>query len=81
MAISKTRTVSRCEVYPALDDSQPRIMVVYEYSFDDTTDDELPANTTSVKHLEATDSEGAATDVSGEDQLVQDIAGAVWSYS
>jgi hypothetical protein len=79
MAISKTRSVSRVEVYPPLDDSQPRIMVVYEYSFDDTEDDELPANSTSVKHLEATDSEGNATDVTGEDQLVQDIAGAVWS--
>lgn len=79
MAISKTRSVSRCEVYPAQDDSQPRIMVVYEYSFDDTEDDELPANSTSVKHFEATDSEGVATDMSGEDQLVQDIAGAIWS--
>ena len=79
MAISKTRSVSRVEVYPPLDDSQPRIMVVYEYSFDDTEDDELPANSTSVKHLEATDSEGNATDVTGEDQLVQDIAGAIWS--
>jgi len=79
MAISKTKSVSRVEVYPPLDDSQPRIMVVYEYSFDDTEDDELPANSTKVVHLEATDSEGNATDVTGEDQLVQDIAGAVWS--
>jgi hypothetical protein len=35
MAIEMTRSVSRCEIYPALDDSQPRIVVIYEYSFDD----------------------------------------------
>jgi len=81
MAIEMTRSVSRCEVYPALDDSQPRIVVIYEYSFDDPDDDVLPQRSTKVVNLEALDSEGVATDVSGEDQLVQDIAGAIWSYS
>ena len=69
----------------------PTIMVVYEDVLDDSEDADLPVTATRVKHLEkftltiTTDSEGettttsAATSVSGEDQLVQDICGAVWS--
>ena len=69
----------------------PTVMVVYEDLLDDTEDDDLPVTATRVKHLEkftlthSTDSEGnptessAATVVTGEDQLVQDICGAVWS--
>ena len=69
----------------------PTVMVVYEDMLDDTEDADLPVTATRVKHLEkftttpGTDSEGnptvssAATVVTGEDQLVQDICGAVWS--
>ena len=69
----------------------PTIMVVYEDVLDDTEDADLPVTATRVKHLEkftithGTDSDGnptessAATVVTGEDQLVQDICGAVWS--
>ena len=69
----------------------PTIMVVYEDTLDDTDDADLPVTATRVKHLEkftlthGTDSDGnptvssAATVVTGEDQLVQDICGAVWS--
>ena len=80
MAIQMTRSVSRCEIYPALDDSQPRIVVIYEYSFDDPDDDILPQSSTKVVNLEALDADGNPTDVTGEDQLVQDVAGAIWSY-
>ena len=99
MAITKTTTVQRCEVYPAHDSSAesttseawPTVMVVYEDVLDDSEDADLPVTATRVKHLErftithGTDSEGnptessAATSVSGEDQLVQDICGAIWS--
>lgn len=69
----------------------PTIMVVYEDMLDDTEDADLPVTATRVKHLykftitHGTDEEGnptessAATVVTGEDQLVQDICGALWS--
>lgn len=69
----------------------PTIMVVYEDVLDDSEDADLPVTATRVKHLSkftityGTDSDGnttessAATVVTGEDQLVQDICGAIWS--
>ena len=69
----------------------PTLMVVYEDVLDDSEDADLPVTATRVKHIEkftlttTTDSEGettttsAATSVSGENQLVQDICGAIWS--
>ena len=88
MAITNTRVVQRCEVYPAMDEaSDVSLMVVYHHTFDDTEDDSLPASSTVTKHLHrfvlTVDGEGeetsTATDVSGEDQLVQDICGALWT--
>jgi len=69
----------------------PTIMVVYEDVLDDSEDADLPVTATRIKHLskftltQGTDSDGnptvssAATVVTGEDQLVKDICGAVWS--
>ena len=69
----------------------PTLMVVYEDVLDDDSDADLPVTATRVKHLSkftvtyGTDDDGnptessAATVVTGEDQLVQDICGAVWS--
>lgn len=69
----------------------PTLMVVYEDVLDDPDDAELPVTATRVKHLQkftvthGTDGDGnptessAATVVTGEDQLVQDICGAIWS--
>ena len=95
MAITKTTTVQRCEVYPqsdadsadTLNSGNPTVMVVYEDAMDDPDDNDLPVVATRVKHLsrytitvadDGTES-SAATDVTGEDQLVQDICGAIWS--
>ncbi len=86
MAITNTRTVERVEVRPAGDD--PSLMVVYIHTFDDSTDDQLPISTEKTVWLErytlsGTDDEGnpvqTATDVTGEDQLVQDICAAIWT--
>lgn len=89
MAITNTRTVQRIEVYPASDPdatgtvnvANPTLMVVYEHVFDDSTDDELPVTTSKTKYLSrySDESAGTATDVSGDDQLVQDICGELWS--
>ena len=95
MAITKTTSVQRVEVYPQSDSDaadtinagNATLMVVYEDSMDDPSDDDLPVIATRVKMLHrytvTTNDDGestsAATDVTGEDQLVQDICGALWS--
>jgi len=93
MAITKTTSVQRIEVYPAtgddatLNEGNPTLMAVYEDAMDDPDDNDLPVTATRVKHLtrylvtinddETTTS--TATDVTGEDQLVQDICGGIWT--
>jgi len=77
MAITLTRTVQRIETYPAMEAPEgettyPTLMVVYNDSFDDPDDEQLPVTATKVLHFNQGD------DVSGEDQLVQTIAGAIW---
>jgi len=84
MAITNTRSVQRLEVYPG---DSPTIMVVYQHLFDDSEDDQLPVTTTATKHLVKevmiVDEEGVestvATDISGEDPLVQTVANAIWA--
>ena len=95
MAITKTTSVQRVEVYPqsdadasdTLNSGNPSVMVVYEDAMDDPDDNDLPVVATRVKHLrrytitindDQTET-STATDVTGEDQLVQDICGAIWS--
>jgi hypothetical protein len=79
MAITLTRTVQRVETYPAQppveegETTYPTLMVVYNDVFDDPDDEQLPVTATKVSHFSHGD------DVSGEDQLVQDIASAIWS--
>jgi len=78
MAITLTRTVQRVETYPAQpaeesETTYPTLMVVYNDVFDDPDDEQLPVTATKVSHFSQGD------DVSGEDQLVQDIASAIWS--
>ena len=87
MAITNTRTVQRIETYPAPVGDDPTMMVVYEHTFDDSTDAALPVTSTVVKNLQrntvtvADDGTetSTATDVTGENQLVQDICAAIWT--
>lgn len=88
MAITNVRTVQRCEVYPLQDSSaadttnakHESVMVVYNNTFDDSEDATLPVTTTRVVHLyKYVEDGGAATNVSGEDALVQAVCGAIWS--
>jgi len=85
MAITNTRSVQRIEVTPTGDD--PSVLVTYIYTFDDPDDADLPTSTQSTKHLirntvtldaDGTETSGP-TDVTGEDQLVQDICAAIWT--
>lgn len=91
MAITKTRTVSRIEVYNAEDSEDIRVMVVYDITFDDSNDDTLPVTQNKVVHLQKntvtvdnTDPENpvettVATNISAEDELVQTVCNAVWA--
>ena len=84
-------SAQRSSAETTTNEAWPTVMVVYEDVLDDPDDAELPVTATRVKHLTkfiftpGTDDEGnptvssAATDVTGENQLVQDICGAVWS--
>jgi hypothetical protein len=88
MAITKTTSVQRLEVYPAPDASadatsnnaHESVMVVYEDAFDDADDATLPITSTRVKHLyKFVEDGGAATDTSAEDALVQTVCTAIWA--
>jgi hypothetical protein len=90
MAISNVTTVQRCEVYPLMDSTaaatanakHPSVMVVYNNTLTGTGGDAGVdgAVSTVVKHLNKfVEDGGDATDVSGEDALVQTICGAIWA--
>mgnify|MGYP005994237043 CR=1 FL=1 len=95
MAITRTTELQRVDVHPAMNgntdtttnEGNPSLRVCYNDVFDDSTDDNLPVATQRVLNLErfviTLDDEGvassAARDVSGEDQLVQDICAAIWT--
>jgi hypothetical protein len=88
MAITKTTTVQRIEVYPPADSSaddtanakHETLMVVYQDTIDDPADDDLPVTADRPKHLSKYQSDGGdATDYSGEDALVQTVCDAIWS--
>ena len=88
MAITNVRTLERVEVYPIADPSaadtanakHESVVVVYNYTFDDSEDSNLPITTTRVTYLKKfVEDGGAATDVSSEDALVQAVCGAIWS--
>ena len=79
MAITLTRTVQRVETYPAATPTEegeatyPTLMVVYNDVFDDPDDEQLPVTANKVLHFKKDD------DISGEDELVQTIANAIWA--
>jgi hypothetical protein len=88
MAITKTTTVQRIEVYPPSDSSandtanakHETVMVVYNDVLDDESDADLPVTATRVKHLSKyVEDGGAATSYSGEDALVQTVCAAIWA--
>ena len=90
MAISNTTTVQRIEVYPLADSSadatanakHPTLMVVLNNTLTGTCADAgLDGSvSTQVKNFTKFVSDGgAATDMSGEDALVQTVATAIWS--
>lgn len=88
MAITKTRSVFRLEVHnpdfpdadPTTNDAHPWMSGMYEHTFDDPDDNDLPV----VSHKEfrffkfVTDG-GDATDLTGEDDLIVTVGTAIWA--
>ena len=90
MAISNVTTVQRVEIYPLADSTaaatanakHPTVMVVYNHTLAGTGGDAGidGSVSTTVKHLHKfVEDGGDATDVSGENALVQTVCGAVWA--
>lgn len=88
MAITKTTTVDRIEVYPPIldtepdisNDKHPYVFIVYKDILDDESDTDLPVTATRTKYLyKFVENGGAATDYSSEDALVQTVCAAIWS--
>ncbi len=87
MAITKTTTIHDITVFPAmetgdntLNSNHPRLLVSYVDTLDDSEDSDLPIEVSRNKQIEKFVSDGGgATDVSGEDALVQAVAGGIWS--
>ena len=83
MAITRTRSVKWVQV-EIVQEGHPRVSVHYEHLFDDTEDDTLPARSKEIKDLrydtadDPVNPSNEITDISGEDQIVQDICAAVW---
>lgn len=87
MAISKTTTVQRIEVYPNDVGSDPTVSVTYHIVMDDPDDNELPISTykavtlhkSTMDNSDAENPVEVLTDISGEDALVQAVCNAVWA--
>ena len=90
MAISRNTKVQRIEVYPPMDAeadnttnlAHESVMVVYDHVLTGTgADAGLDGSVSTVsKHLyKFVEDGGDATDVSGEDALVQTVCNAIWS--
>ena len=88
MAITKTTKVDRVTVISKADSSAAAntnegnhsILINLIHTLDDSEDSDLPVDSYHEKHIyRYVENEGAATDISGEDALVQTIAGAIWT--
>ena len=87
MAITKTKTIQRVSVYPAVDSTAASstnsgnrtINVSYEFKYTDSSDSDLPGTTHSTKTIFRYDADGEATDISGEDAFVQSVCNLTWS--
>ncbi len=89
MAMTKTVTLRYLEVHPkeiadaeaTTNAGNPTLYVFYNVTVDDPSDDELPIRQSKNYSIARySDEENqTATDVSGEDQLVQNVCAAVWT--
>ena len=82
MAITKTVNLAEIRIINASSDS-PILLIIEEMTMDDPDDNQLPVTTKNrrsiSKQTENAEGEMVATDTSSEEQVVQDIATAIWS--
>ena len=57
----------------------PQILVTKKHVIDDPDDDSLPITQGSTESFWSVDENGDATDMTGQEQVVQDIAAVVWA--
>lgn len=88
MAITRTREVQSVTVHPVADSSaadssnskHPTLEITYDHTFDDPSDDVLPASVLETRTISKyVEDGGSATDYSGEELLVRTIAASIWS--
>ena len=88
MALTKTTTIGTIEISHATDTSAvdtsnakyPTIRINFTDIIDDSEDSTLPLYNMHAKIItKFVEDGGSATDVSGEDALVQTVCGAIWS--
>lgn len=77
MAITKSSTLKR--VLVLMDEPKDYLQVTYHDCFDDPNDDELPLVNRRNADIPRYDNDGNPTDLSGYEQVVQDIAAIVWA--
>ena len=77
MAITKVTELQR--VLVVFQDSDAIIQVTYNDTLDDPDDDDLPHVVRRQNGIDRFDNEGNPTDITGYEQVVQDIAALVWS--
>lgn len=82
MAMTKSSNLQEIRIINASSDV-PILLLTEEITIDDPEDNQLPMTTRNrrsiPKQTENSDGEMVDTDISGEDQLVQDIAAVVWA--
>jgi len=77
MAITKTTTVRYVLVTEQSPD--PFLEVCFIDTIDDAADEELPVKLDRILIIKKNNGDGNATDYSGYDQLIIDIADAIWT--
>lgn len=77
MAITKSSVLKR--VLVLIEEPSDILQLSYHDTFDDPNDDELPHVIKRLVDLPRHDNEGNPTDLSGYEQVVQDIAAVVWA--
>lgn len=79
MTITKETLLTRIELdYRNVESGKPRITASYVTTIDDPDDDELPVSMNKSITYHAVVN-GEATDLTGQDQRIQDIAAVVWA--
>lgn len=77
MSITKTQELKRILIVLSTPESE--LQITYHDTFDDPNDDELPHVMKRVVDIQRFDEDDNPTDITGFEQVVQDIAAVVWT--